>query len=91
MGELVVGSAGRRNRDGPWRSPLGPWIMAQLPPRCKHGAELFLPGKSASMRAVGTTNLGTEGSLCGVSWDQASGLRIWEGRWVHYLKPHPCV
>lgn len=60
----MEGSAGRRDRDGPWRPQPGAWSMAQLPPRCEHeagrqGAE-FLPRKLASGMVLGTFTLGTQ-------------------------------
>lgn len=54
MQEGVVGSAGRRNRAGPWGPHPGPWGMALSPPRCEQGTKLFLPRKLASEVVLGT-------------------------------------
>ena len=65
MEEAAAGSAGRRDRDGPWGPQPGAWSMAQPPSRCEHGAGRegaeLLPRKLDSGMVFGTFTLGTQG------------------------------
>lgn len=52
--------------------------MAQALPRCKQGAEVFLPKKLASEAVLGTFTLGTQWELL----QGELGLDVWFSRWA---------
>jgi hypothetical protein len=78
MGELVVGSAGRRMQMAPRGSHPGPWSMAKPPSKREDGAELFLPRKLASEMVLGTFTPGIQRQLL----QGELGLDVWFGRWA---------